>query len=180
MKYFKKGLGFLFPLALVVFIINWIYNLSKSLVILVFQEYLWYYPILAFILAIIAIFIIGLILSWIAPLRWLFKKIEKWFIYKIPLVNKLYGFGKEISDSFLADVKEDGDLDVVAVEMLGGESLGVLIDKEHNTVFVPTAPNPTNGFLVRTEKYRYIETMSYVDAIKFVTSIGKINGKKWR
>jgi uncharacterized membrane protein len=180
MKYFKKGLGFLFPLAFVSFIVNWIYTISKNLVLLIFPEYLWYYPILAFIFAIIAIFIIGLIISLFAPLRWLFKKIERWFIYKIPFVNKLYSFGKEISDSFISDIKEDGNLDVVAVEMFGGESLGVLIDKEHNTVFVPTAPNPTNGFLLRTTKYRHIETMNYVDAIKFVTSIGKINNKEWR
>lgn len=180
MKYFRKGLGFLFPLGLVAFIANWVYNISKNIVILIFEDYLWYYPILALFISFIVIFILGVILSWIAPLRWGFKQIEKWVISNIPVVNKVYAFGKEISDSFLADVKEDGDLDVVAVEMLGGESLGVLIDKEHNTVFVPTAPNPTNGFLIRTTKYRYIETMTYVDAIKFVTSIGKINGKYWR
>ena len=76
--------------------------------------------------------------------------------------------------------KEDGYLAVVEVEKDGGLYLGVLTDSEHNTVFIPTAPNPTNGFLLRTTKYKVIEEMEYMEAMKFVTSIGRINGMKWK
>jgi uncharacterized membrane protein len=181
-KYFKNGIALILPIALVVWVVLWIYNKGSLVVDAVAPASwgsAWWYPILGIIAIVVAVFLIGLIFSWMRPLKWAYKKFEDWIIGRIPIINKLYGFGKEVADSFVTDIKEDGYLAVVAVTMLGGESIGVLTDPENNTCFIPTAPNPSNGFLVRTTKYRVIDTMEYMEAIKFVTSIGKINGHKW-
>lgn len=181
-KYFKKGLGLLLPLLLAAWIIIWIYGIIEKLTTDIIPEQWgneWWYPIAALVIFIIAVFLLGLIFDLIKPLKWIYQKIEKWLFQKIPIFNKVYGFGKEISDAFITDVKNDGDLKVVETNIFNARYIGVLIDEKNNTIFVPTAPNPTNGFLFRTEDYKILD-IDYMDALKFVTSIGKINGGKWK
>ena len=181
-RHLTNGIAFLLPIALVIFVLSWLYEKGQLIVELIVPASwgsAWWYPILGVLAIVLFIIIIGLIFSKIAPFRWAYKKFENWIIGRIPFVNKIYGFGKEVADSLITDVKEDGYLAVVEVEMFGGKSLGVLMDPERNTCFIPTAPNPSNGFLVRTEKYAIVKTMAYMEAIQFVVSMGKINNEKW-
>ena len=181
-RYLKSGIALLLPLALVFWVLMWLYDKGVLLVDAVVPTSwgtAWWYPILGVFAILVVIIIIGILFSWVKPLKWIYTKIETWVIVRIPFVNKLYGFGKEISDAFITDVKEDGHLTVVEAHIFGARYLGVLVDEVNHTIFVPTAPNPTNGFLFRTEDYKVLD-MEYMDALKFVTSIGKINGKKWR
>jgi uncharacterized membrane protein len=62
---------------------------------------------------------------------------------------------------------------VVKVEFpkAGVYSIGFLTNK--NTIFVPTTPNPTSGFLIQTDKYEIID-MNVEEAIKYVVSIGTV------
>jgi uncharacterized membrane protein len=106
-------------------------------------------------------------------------KLERYILNKIPVVNKIYNFGKEISDSFIVDIKEDGDLKIVEVMFAGQKSLGVLTDEKNHVVFIPTAPNPLNGFIVKTNKY-VITEMTFVELVQLLASLGKINGSKWK
>ena len=153
-------------------------NLVKQ-IIPTSMTYLWWYPIAFIVVILISIVIIGIIFSFIKPLHWMKHKLERYILNKIPVVNKIYNFGKEISDSFIVDIKEDGDLKIVEVMFAGQKSLGVLTDEKNHVVFIPTAPNPLNGFIVKTNKYHIIE-MTFVELVQLLASLGKINGRKWK
>lgn len=122
--------------------------------------------------------LLGVLISIIKPIAWLKHKIEHYIIKRIPFVNKVYGFGKDIADSFIVDINDDGNLKVVEVMFAGQKSLGVLTDEYNSIVFVPTAPNPLNGFIVKTHEYDIIN-MSFTELVQSLASLGRINGSKW-
>lgn len=181
MKHFKYGIATLIPFALVIQVLWWVYQFVSNLVISITpltMEYQWWYVIVFIVGVVIAIYILGLLFHFILPLRWIKTKIEKHIINRLPIVNKVYNFGKDISDSFIADIKDDGELKVVEVMFAGQKSLGVLTDPVHHIIFVPTAPNPLNGFIIQTNDY-IIKDMSFIELVQTLASLGRINGSKW-
>lgn len=181
-KFFKYGIGVLLPFALVAQIFWWLFGVFESFTLSILpasMQYHWWYSLVVVAAIIVAIFIIGVLFSTLAPLRWIKEKIERYIINNIPGVNKIYKFGKEVSDSFISDIKEDGDLVVVEVMFAGQKSLGALTDVKNNIVFIPTAPNPLNGFLVKTEDY-VILNMTFMELVQALASLGKVNGSGWR
>ena len=180
-KYFKTGLATLIPIALPTIIVMWLYDVFKGFikdVIPTSLGYEWWYVVVFLIALVIGILLLGIIMSFIKPLRWIKAKIEK-LIDKVPSIIKIYNFGKEIADSYITDIKDDGDLEVVEVMFAGQKTLGILNDKKNNLVFIPTAPNPLNGFIIKTTEY--IETdISMVNFLKMLASLGKINGWRWK
>jgi uncharacterized membrane protein len=181
-KYFRAGLALLIPLALVYQVLIWIYRFSEGIVLDLIPAslgYQWWYPLVAIIGVAVIIFLIGLIFSWITPVRWVKKMIDKHILNKIPIINTIYKFGTDVSDSFISDIKQNGDLKIVELMFAGQPSLGVLTDEKNNIVFVPTAPNPLNGFIMRTKEYRVID-MTFTDLVKSLASLGRINGDKWK
>jgi len=181
-KYFRLGLGLLVPILLVAQVLIWGYGFIHNLIVSYLPseiEFQWYFVFLAILITIVFIYIVGIIFSFIKPIAWIKHRVEKYIIDKIPIVNKVYGFGKDISDSFITDIKEDGNLKVVEVMFAGQLSLGILTDEKHNIVFVPTAPNPLNGFVMKTDEYK-VTDISFTSFIQILASLGKTNGKLWK
>jgi uncharacterized membrane protein len=91
----------------------------------------------------------------------------------MPLVNKIYKLAKETIDVITS---EKAFKTVVKVEFpkAGIYSIGFLTNE--NTVFVPTTPNPTSGFLFQTDKYEIID-MTVEDALRYIISMGAIKEK---
>jgi len=94
-------------------------------------------------------------------------------IFQVPVVNKVYKVIKEIVDTITA---KQSFKTVVKVEFpkQGIYSIGFLTNE--NTVFIPTAPNPTSGFLIKTNKYEILD-MEVEAAVKYVVSMGTIINK---
>lgn len=69
---------------------------------------------------------------------------------------------------------------VVRVEfpMEGVYSLGFLTNKETGSITIPTVPNPTNGFLIFTDKYEILD-ISPEEALKEIISMGAIAAKTY-
>ena len=181
MKHFKHGIAILIPFALVAQVMWWLYNIVSNVVISITpltMDYQWWYVIIFIVGVFIAIYILGVLFDLILPLRWVKGKVEKHIINRLPIVNKIYSFGKDISDSFIADIKQDGDLKVVEVMFAGQKSLGALTDPVHHIIFVPTAPNPLNGFIIQTEDYK-VKDMKFIELVQALASLGRINGSKW-
>ena len=103
-----------------------------------------------------------------------FIKLGDKIIYKLPLISKIYKLAKETVEVITT---KQSFKTVVKVEFpkAGVYSIGFLTNK--NTVFIPTTPNPTSGFLVQTDKYEIID-MSVEQAIRYVVSIGTIGVDK--
>ena len=57
--------------------------------------------------------------------------------------------------------------------------LGVLTDPKNDIVFVLSSPSPLTGFTFKTKKYRKLD-ITFMDAVQINTSLGRINGSKWK
>src|SRR3990167_9725417 len=104
-------------------------------------------------------------------------------VTKIPFVSSIYKASKQIIQAIFS-TNSQAFRQVVLVEYprKGMWSLGFLTNKESTllnsdhkmaTVFVPTTPNPTSGFLllVATKDLQEID-MSVDEALKFIISLG--------
>lgn len=178
--YFKVGISLLIPVVLVVQVVYWGYSFIEDLIIQLMPTgtYHWWYVFIALAGALLLIWLMGFVFSMVGPFQWVLDKIERVIINRIPVVNKIYGFGKEVSDSFITDIKNDGDIQVVEVVFAGRKSLGALTDVRNNIVFVPTAPNPLNGFIIKSEDYKKLD-MTFMELVQALASLGRVNGAKW-
>lgn len=109
-------------------------------------------------------------------------------LMKVPLVNKIYSAIQQISKTFLIN-KQGVFSRAVLVEyprkgifvpgLVTGENDGEIQKKtEKNlvSVFVPTTPNPTSGFLLFVPKDELIELdMSIEDCMKLTISFGGVS-----
>jgi len=181
-KYFRLGLGLLVPILLVAQVLIWGYGFVHNLIVSYLPsniEFQWYFVFLAILIVIVFIYIVGIIFSFIKPIVWIKHRIEKYIIDRIPIVNKVYNFGKDLSDSFITDIKEDGNLPVVEVDLGYIKILGVLTDAENDIVFIFSSPSPLTGFVFKTKNYKMLD-MQFLDAVKINASLGKTNGKLWK
>lgn len=193
---FIAGILTCLPLVVTVYIILFLYRLLTRDVIPIihkiankfgysFEPYILEAAALAFVF--IIIFTIGLIAK-----VYLGKKIlllvDK-LVSHIPVARTIYSGTKQVIDSFSATTGSNFSK-VVLVEfprrdmwMIGfvvkdavpfmAESCGF---KEAYNVFVPTAPNPTSGFISIVDKKDIREVdLSVEDGIKFVFSVGLVN-----
>jgi uncharacterized membrane protein len=169
-KIFISGLAVIIPIALTLWVLFSVFGTIDQFL----NNYLeiWFgfsFTGLGLILAITTILVTGLITQ---------TRIGKWaynlanrIIYKFPLVNKIYKLAKETVD--VVTTKESFKT-VVRVEFpkAGVYSIGFLTNA--NTVFVPTTPNPTSGFLINTNDYEIVD-MDVESALKYVVSMGSLN-----
>jgi uncharacterized membrane protein len=106
---------------------------------------------------------------------------------RVPIVRQVYNGIKQIVESF-ASPRATGFMEVVLVEFprKGMYMLGFVTNEELDStgrrmanVFVPTAPNPTSGFLQILPAEDLIRTTIPVDdALKMVVSAGRVALKR--
>jgi uncharacterized membrane protein len=181
-KYFKLGIGTIVPIALVVMVLNWIYDLVNDIVIVILPKtinYEWWFVFPFIFIVVIIIFLIGIVFSFIRPLKWAKNKFESQVINRIPYIKGVYKFGTEIVDSFVTDVNDDGDLQVIEISFGEFKLLGVLTDEKNNVGFLISAPSPLTGIVIKLPNYRKLD-MTFMEAVKINTSLGKIGTDKWR
>lgn len=181
-KVFLTGIFTLLPLALTLYIIKIVItffdNISKGFI----QNFLGFYiPGSGFFLTVLMIFAVGLFTSHIVG-----KKLFDFFgnlVSKIPFVNLIYKSIKDVSTS-LSKKSTDGFSKVVLVRFPTNDvwSIGfitndeITIDKDNQVaVFIPTTPNPTNGFLVLVDPDKVKESKLTIDeAVKTIISMGSV------
>jgi len=209
-KYFITGLVILLPLTLtiliVVFVMNFLTKPFMGLVVKIlsqtkFQqihthilssEQLIRYG--SQIIILIGLFLFTLLLGLFA--RWfIFKaliKVSDKILHKIPLVNKVYKTTQEIVKTIFVTDKNSFKQVVMApfpnkelyslglVSRKSPEACSKAVNQELISVFIPTTPNPTTGFLLLFKKEDLIFLdMKTEDAVKYIVSCGVIvPGKK--
>ena len=115
-----------------------------------------------------------------------FVRLWERIIRKMPVVSSIYSLFKQIFETFLSQ-KKRSFREVVLIEyprkgiwtlaFASQDQTGGEIEKKSKTktmsVFVPTTPNPTSGFLLFIPKTDVIKLkMSVEDGIKYVISCG--------
>jgi uncharacterized membrane protein len=196
---FLAGLAVLLPAVISVAVILWLFGtvagFTDLLLIFVPRSWThqdggtgplwWYSSLLAFLLAILLVCCVGLFAR-----NYLGKKAIQWVdagLLRIPLLNKIYSATKQVNDAFSTG-KKTAFRTVVAVEFPypgvysigfttndGFEELTLRTGRKLVTVFIPTTPNPTSGFLIQMPLDKVIPLqMGVPDGIKYIISLGSI------
>jgi uncharacterized membrane protein len=196
---FWAGLAIVLPAVVSVGVLLWLFdsvaNITDTLLIFLPRKLthhnqgdgpmFWYWSLVALLLAVFLIGVVGLFAR-----NYFGRKIIEWVdsaLLRIPLLNKIYGATKQVNDAFSPSNKTSFRT-VVLVEFPhpGTYSMGFITSEQQGeirakarekmvSVFVPTTPNPTSGFLllVPEEKVTKLE-MSVADGIKYIISLGAI------
>ena len=191
---FITGVLVLLPALVTLWLLYWMVShlLKFSLLILpssleiYFQEYRWAYALWA--IFVFLVIIMGIASIGVFTRNFIGKKVVglmEWLVGKIPLMNRVYTLMQKISLTLLGR-RKGAFLEAVLVEYprKGIYSIGFVTSrwekdifpedgKEMVSVFIPTAPNPTSGFLIVVEKNELIPLeVSVQDAFGFVISGG--------
>jgi len=170
--YFFRGLLFVVPLALTVYIIyvilQWIDGLIPVNI-----------PGLGLLIIIVNITFLGYLASFFIT-RPFFELFEK-YVTRIPLVNIIYTSIKDLIGAFVGDQKKfnipvtvalNEEMSVLKVGFITRQDLESLEMKDYISVYLPHSYNFSgNHFLVKKELVKTLN-MNSTDAMKFVVSGG--------
>lgn len=117
------------------------------------------------------------------------KLVEFWeaLLARIPIVKSIYYSVKQVSDTLFSGSGEafrkvllvhyphPQAWSVAFQTGTPARQIGELLDDEHVSVFIPTAPSPVNGFFFFVKKSETIELdISVDDALKYIVSMGVV------
>ena len=196
---FFAGLAVVLPAVVSIALLRWLFGTVSNVtdMLLVFLPaqlthenagqgpMAWYWSLAALVLALALITLIGHSARYYAG-----KKLIEWvdqLLLRVPLLNKIYGALKQVNEA-LSSSNKTAFKQVVLIEFPrpGVHTVGFVtgdqnpeIDRKTGrktvSVFVPTTPNPTSGFLMLLPEHEVIRLdMSVADGIKFIISLGAI------
>ncbi len=196
---FFAGLAVVLPAVLSIAVVLWLFgtiaNLTDTLLIFIPAdithkdggkgEMYWYWSLMALVLAVSIITLIGS-LARVYLGRQIIQMVDQ-VMLKVPLLNKVYGAIKQVNDAFATN-KNSSFKQVVMVEFPreGIYSIGFITGDQHQevqtktkekivSIFVPTTPNPTTGFLILVPESKVTKLeMEVADGIKFIISLGSV------
>lgn len=205
-RYFLTGLVILLPITLTVWILVFLVNLLTKPFLGIIDYILSLHPTSAYLLTIPAtekiihyssqvlilfiLFFLTCVLGMVA--RWFFfkglLKLGDHILHRIPIVNKVYKTSKDIIRTIFASKTTSfkkvvmvpfPDDTTFAIGLLAGESPPRCKGAARSdliSVFIPTTPNPTSGYLLMfpREKCQFID-MRVEEAVKFIISCGVIH-----
>jgi len=145
---------------------------------------LWYWSLVALILAVGLITCVGVLGHY-----YIGKRMIEWLdtlMMNVPLLNKFYGAIKQVNEAFAGNRNSFKTVALVEFPHAGSYSVGFVTSETQSgvidvtgknlvSVFIPTTPNPTSGFLilVPAEKITKLD-MSVADGLKYIVSLGAI------
>ena len=195
---FIAGILSLLPFVITVYLLYFLYDIIISNVLPLvkqiarqynfdFSEYV--FQIATLVIVILLIFLIGILTKMYFG-KILIKILDN-IIAKIPVARSIYNATKQVVDSFKNStgssfskvvLVEFPRRDMWMIAFLVRDSLDFMesasTKEESCNVFIPTAPNPTSGFVAVVPKKDIRELdISVEEGIKFVLSVGIINIK---
>ena len=196
---FFAGLALVFPVALSVAIVIWLFgtvaNFTDTLLFFVPWRLThqnegagpvhWYWSLAALALALVLISLLGAVARCYMGKR-VIETVEQ-ALLKIPFFNKIYGTIRQVNEAFSSSARTSFR-QVVLVEFprRGHYSIGFVTAEQTReelvrtkekvvSVFIPNTPNPTTGFLIFVPETEVTKLdMSVADGLKFVVSLGTI------
>src|SRR3990167_1236992 len=189
-RYFISGLLIWLPLLVTILVIKFLVDLLGNILSLLPHNYQpdtligFHIPGIGVIITLAVIFLTGLIVD-----NFIGRKLVEWgdaLIARIPLVRTVYTSVKQVLETLFTPggqsfrkvlLVEYPRTGMWTIAFQTGETLPE-IEKTLNTdsmisLYVPTTPNPTSGFLLILPRASVIEVeMSVEQALKFVISLG--------
>ncbi|MCK4870131.1 MAG: DUF502 domain-containing protein [Gammaproteobacteria bacterium] len=190
-RYFIAGLIVLVPVWVTLLLLRFFVNFFDQILMLIPQAYRpdallgFHVPGLGLLLTVILVFFVGLLVT-----NFFGKKLLHFWesiLKRIPLVRSIYmGIKKVLITVFnsgdmsfrkvlLIEYPRKGLWSIAFQTSVGFERVQQHTQEEMLTIFVPTTPNPTSGFLMMISKKDAVELDISVDeALKMVISLGVI------
>jgi uncharacterized membrane protein len=147
-------------------------------------DMIWYWSVVALLLAALLIMLLGVLARY-----YIGKRLLEWLdtaMLNVPFLNKFYGAIKQVNEAFGGNRNSFKTVVLVEFPRPGCYSVGFLTSETQGevlvktgknlvSVFVPTTPNPTSGFLllVPLDKVTKLD-MSVADGLKYIVSLGSI------
>ncbi|MEI7730279.1 MAG: DUF502 domain-containing protein [Verrucomicrobiota bacterium] len=195
---FFTGLAIVLPGALSIALVVWVFrniaNVTDALLLFMPKHwthqdggqgpFYWYSSLLALAMAVVLITIIGRLAR-----EYLGQKAIKYMedlMLRVPLVNKVYSTIKQVNEAFTGNktafkqvcLLEYPRTGVYSVGFITSEQLKPIVkdNRQHLvSVFIPTTPNPTSGFIVLVPEAEVTKLdISVADGIKFIISLGAL------
>lgn len=190
-KWIVTGLLIWIPVGVTIFVLRFLINLMDRTLLLIPHDFrpdvlLGYrIPGLGIILAILVLLITGMLFA-----NLLGHKIVKFWeglLNRIPIVRSVYKGSKQVAETLLSsDSKSFRKVVLIrwphrdsrALAFITGSDLGEVQEKTAEdvvSVFLPTTPNPTSGFILMVPRHDVIELEMTVDeAFKMIVSLGVV------
>ncbi len=183
-KIFLTGVVALLPITISLYIIYQLFQfvdgISATFIATFFDFYI---PGLGFLLTIVVVFIFGFFTHKIAGNA--LKNFLHNILLKVPIVSKVYGPIKQLTDSFVGDQSESFK-EVVMIEYPRKDiySLAFVTSRKKGApqqaagrdlinVFIPTTPNPTSGFyLLIPEEELHHMNITVEQGLRMIISAG--------
>jgi len=194
---FFAGLALVLPSVVTVAVLIWIFhnvsNLTDTLLFFLPGKWThqplangelgpihWYWSLVALAIAIILVCLIGRY-----GRNYIGRKTMEWLdhtIMRVPLMNKIYSTVKQVNASFSSNKSSFKQVVLVTFPHPRSRSVGFVTGEQQGlgpekliSVFIPTTPNPTSGFLVMVPESEIVKLeMSVADGIKFIISLGAL------
>jgi uncharacterized membrane protein len=195
---FFAGLAIVMPAVISVAVVVWIFqnvaNVTDKLLFFVPASWIrprnpdgnlgdihWYWSCLALVWGVFLVCLVGRYGRY-----YLGRKTIEWIdtaIMRVPLMNKIYGTIKQVNESFSSNKSSFKQVVLVTFPHGRSRAVGFVTGEQHGlggekllSVFIPTTPNPTSGFLVLVPESEVVKLeMSVADGIKFTISLGAIS-----
>jgi uncharacterized membrane protein len=145
----------------------------------------WYWSLLALMLAAVLIACVGVLAHY-----YIGKRMIEWLdtlMMNVPLLNKFYGAIKQVNEAFAGNRNSFKTVALVEFPHPGSYSVGFVTSETQSgvmeqagknlvSVFIPTTPNPTSGFLILVPANKITKLdMSVADGLKYIVSLGAIS-----
>ena len=143
----------------------------------------WYWSAAALAMAVVLISVVGKLTRYYIGLK--FVQFLDHALLRIPLLNKIYGTIKQVNEAFTSNKSSFKQVVLVEFPSPGQRAVGFVTGEQDGafqqsgekmiSVFVPTTPNPTGGFLLLVPETEVTKLdMSVAEGIKFIVSLGAI------
>jgi uncharacterized membrane protein len=197
---FFAGLAVVLPAVISVAVVVWLFqgvaNITDTLLFFLPDRWThknagqgpmyWYWSLVALLWAILLVSLVGRFARYYLGQRLI--ELMDVALLRVPLLNKIYGTIKQVNEAFSAN-KKSSFRQVVLVEFprAGQYSIGFVTGEQSQevqlkipekvvSVFVPTTPNPTSGFLVLVPEHSLTKlNMTVAEGIKFIISLGSVS-----
>jgi uncharacterized membrane protein len=195
---FLAGLAIVMPGVISIAVVVWIFQNVSNVTdkLLFFLPRSWIYPRLpngnygeihwywSWIALAWAVFLVCLVGRY--GRNYLGRKTIEWIdtaLMRVPLMNKIYGTIKQVNESFSSNKSSFKQVVLVTFPHGRSRAIGFVTGEQPDlggerlvSVFIPTTPNPTSGFLVLVPESEIVKLdMSVADGIKFIISLGAIS-----
>lgn len=202
-KYFITGLVILLPLAVTAVFVGMILNfLTQPFLGLAsgffekFSVYVEHRALLQFVLQVLllcGLFFFTVLLGFLTQLM-VFKSLLSLYdriLHRIPIIKTIYKAAQQVMKTIFGSSSQSFK-EVVMIHFPSDQSYCIglvagkapepcqkVVDGEYVTVFIPTTPNPTSGFLTmyKKENITYLD-MKIEDAFKYIISCGVLSSAK--